>query len=323
MSAAAAPKVSVILPTRNRASTLKRSIDSVLAQTFRDLELIVVDDGSSDGTAELMKSYADPRILFHSNPGPHSAACARNAGIRLARAEMIAFQDSDDEWLPRKLEIQVKRMESLPPEVGMVYCSSLQIRLDGTKRGLNPDVFTAADGDIGRRFHEASVGIGTQTVLVRKAVLDRVGLFDEKLRAREDFELFIRVARSYRFDFVDERLVRRFETAGNLSSQAEAGYEAHRYILEKHRDEIERDPVTLAAYHRTLGTLLLATARSIEARAWLWKAASGGRARPSDFIWLFVSFGGRRLYEMLRRLKSLSCRLCSATSSSMSGPECI
>lgn len=304
-----APKVSVVLPTHNRVGTLKRAIDSILTQTWQDLELIVVDDGSNDGTAELVKSLADPRVRYHYNPEPHSAACARNAGIRLARAELIAFQDSDDEWLPRKLELQVERMESLPAEVGMVYCSSLQIRLDGTKRELNPDVFTAADGDIGRRFHEASTGIGTQTVLVRKAALDRVGLFDEKLRAREDLELFIRIARSYRFDFVDERLVRRYETAGSLSAQAESGCAAQIYILEKHREEIERDSRTLAAYHRALGKLLLATSRSAEARVWLWKAVRAGQARPSDCLWLLVSFGGRPLYEALRRFKSALNRL--------------
>ena len=112
------PKVSVIIPTYNRAHLVGRAIRSVLNQTYQDFEIIVVDDGSTDNTEEVVKSFNDPRIRYirHEKNRGGSAAC--NTGIRAARGEYIAFQDSDDEWLPEKLEKQMQVFENTPTGVG-------------------------------------------------------------------------------------------------------------------------------------------------------------------------------------------------------------
>ena len=109
------------MPTYNRGYCIRRSVDSILNQTFRDFELIVVDDGSTDDTKNIMESYDDPRIVYIHNVGNRGQTPRLNQGLSVARADLIAFQDSDDEWMPEKLEKQVSAMQRLPLEVGVVY----------------------------------------------------------------------------------------------------------------------------------------------------------------------------------------------------------
>jgi len=125
------PTVSVIISTYNRAHLIGRAIQSVLNQTYQDFEVIVVDDGSTDNTEEIVKSFNDPRIRYIRHEKNKGAAAARNTGIKAARGKYIAFQDSDDEWLPEKLEKQMKVFENAPPEAGVVYTDMQRINEDG------------------------------------------------------------------------------------------------------------------------------------------------------------------------------------------------
>lgn len=115
------PTVSVVIPTYNRAALLGRSIRSVLGQSYKDFELIVIDDGSTDETSHVVADFADPRIRYLPLPHNTGAGAARNAGVRVARGKFLAFQDSDDEWLPSKLAKQISAFESGPARLGMVY----------------------------------------------------------------------------------------------------------------------------------------------------------------------------------------------------------
>lgn len=123
--------MSVIVPTYNRAHLVGRAIQSVLNQTYRDLEVIVVSDGSTDHTREAVMSFADPRIRFLESDMARGASATRNAALGICRGEYIAFID-DDEWLPRKLEKQMKAFEIAPPEVGFVYTRFWKVK-DRTK----------------------------------------------------------------------------------------------------------------------------------------------------------------------------------------------
>ena len=116
------PAVSVIIPTFNRAYCLRRSIDSVLAQTFTDFELIVVDDGSTDNTSALLETIGDPRLRVLRHPTNKGVAGAINTGIRNAKAAIIALQDSDDEWVETKLEYQMEVMRTADDKLGVIYC---------------------------------------------------------------------------------------------------------------------------------------------------------------------------------------------------------
>lgn len=189
--------VSVVIPTYNYAQYLGEAIDSALAQTLPPLEVIVVDDGSTDDTPQVLAAYGDRiRVLRQMNAG---VAIARNSGIGAARGEYVAFLDADDVWLPRKLELQMARFDG---DVGLVHCgvefgTTIQLpRVEGDVA----DALLLLEPDI---IH----GPGS-TVVVRKRVAEEIGGFDPSLPASEDWDFIYRVATRYRVAHVAEPLVR-------------------------------------------------------------------------------------------------------------------
>ncbi len=196
-----APLVSVIIPTFNRSACLGRAIDSVLSQTFTDLELIVVDDGSTDDTADLLKAYADRLLyIYQQNRG---VSAARNTGIRSARGEYIALLDSDDAWRPRKLERQAAFFQAHPQAV---LCQTEEIWIRNGKR-VNP-----------KKRHQKYSGmifektlplclVSPSAVMIRRSLFDEVGLFDETLPACEDYDLWLRITWKYTVHLIDTPLI--------------------------------------------------------------------------------------------------------------------
>lgn len=202
------PVVSVVLTTLNGASRgyLGEAIESVLAQTERDFELIIVDDGSSDGTAALCANYqgdARVRYLHQDNRG---LAAARNFGIREGRGTYVCFLDDDDSWKPHKLEMQLAFIEgSSDPKIGMVY-SAIEL-VDEAGRTVGVQAHSAAGSVFDRLFLENFVD-APSSVLIKRTVLDHVGLFAEHMHSCEDYDLWFRIARCYHIYSVDETLVR-------------------------------------------------------------------------------------------------------------------
>ena len=187
--------VSVVIPTYNRGAFIGAAIDSVLSQSYRNLEVIVVDDGSTDNTAALLAAIADPRLRYvrQENQGRSQA---RNAALRLAVGDYIAFLDSDDLYLPGKLTLQVGYLEA-HPDVAMVYTASICVDEAGDPLGL---VYEATiSGDI---YAEIAlflpVTITLPTVMLRREVLDVVGTFDERMERFEDTDMWRRIAKRYR-----------------------------------------------------------------------------------------------------------------------------
>jgi glycosyltransferase involved in cell wall biosynthesis len=196
------PAVSVVIPTYNYAHFLPRALDSVLRQTVRDIEIFVIDDGSTDDTPAVVAPYlADQRLHYQRiiNGGP---ARARNLGIRLARAPLVAFLDADDAWHPAKLERQLECF-GRDPELGLVYCQRRWVDDAGRELPLRRPVLYR--GQVVEDLLRGSV-ICLSTCVVPRAVLDRVGLFDEGLTQSEDYDLWLRIAELYRFDYVNEAL---------------------------------------------------------------------------------------------------------------------
>lgn len=199
------PKVSVIIPTRNRAQMLKRAINSVLAQTYQDFEVIVVSDGSTDNTDEVVSSYTDPRIIYLKHRKSRGASAARNTGIRASRGKFIAFLDDDDEWVPRKLEVQVPVIEKSPPEIGLVYAWMEYFDESGDSIDIrSPKI----KGDIFVEMLERQAISGCPTIIMKKKVVNEVGFFDENLPRGNDGDYWRRVCKHYYVDFVPEVLVK-------------------------------------------------------------------------------------------------------------------
>ena len=204
------PKVTVIIPTYNRAHYLGASIQSVLDQTCGDFELLVVDDGSTDRTQEVLLRFQEDRLRYLAQEH-RGISAALNTGIRSARGAYIARLDSDDIWLPDMLAVQVAVLDGRP-DIGLVYAKAQGMDKDGNALPTIWGIPERYPGDSLRSmlYDDCTCNI---TIVVRRACFDHVGLFDEALQANEDWDMWLRVATRYRFAYVD-RVVARFRWHG-------------------------------------------------------------------------------------------------------------
>ncbi len=201
MSSFATLPVAVIIPTRDRRELLGRALDSVSSQSHPAREIIVVDDGSVDGTAQVVaKRYPQVRVVRQEAAG---VSAARNRGIARSDSDWIAFLDSDDEWLPRKLERQAHLLAGRPDAL---VCHTDEIWM---RRGVrvNPRrKHRKPDGDVFERCLPLCC-MSPSSILLHRSVLERVGTFDESLPVCEDYDLWLRVAARYQVALVNEPLV--------------------------------------------------------------------------------------------------------------------
>ena len=186
---------------------LTEAIDSVLNQTFKDFELIVVDNYSSDNTESVVKSYADDRVRYFKNQNKGFIGVNRNYGIKKSRGEYIAFLDDDDLWLPEKLERQVKLLDS-NKELGLVYSDCYVIDSSGDLR--KGTYFVSRKPVRGNAFSELFQRnpIPMLTVVIRKEVFDKVGGFNPRYKISLDYDLWLRIAEYYPVDFVEQPLAK-------------------------------------------------------------------------------------------------------------------
>ena len=198
------PEVSVVLPTYNRAAYLREAVDSVSAQTYRDWELVIADDGSDDSTRAFLSRLEDPRtiVLFLAHSGNPGAV--RNRAIERARGKYVAFLDSDDVWAPRKLEIQLELMRSRP-ERRWSYSNTTEIdeKSNPLPAGAEPSLY---DGWIVEPLLTLRASIATPSVVVERSLLDEVGPFDEAQHFGEDYDLWVRLALRSEVSVVSEPL---------------------------------------------------------------------------------------------------------------------
>ena len=227
------PRVSVIIPAFNAGRTIDTALQSVFAQTFSDLEVIVVDDGSSDDTTQRVRAWGD-RVILHrqANAGP---AAARNHGMRHARGELIAFLDADDVWLPTKLARQVAYFDQFP-ETGLLHChaittnATLSVMLETPERPAGP--FTAPINNYCALFH-CDFFVKTLTVVVPRRVIQDVGGFDERREFHiEDWDLWLRIAAKYPMGYMRETLAIH-RPDGGMSSNVEKTFRGQKLVMEK------------------------------------------------------------------------------------------
>ena len=224
--------VSVVLPTFNRAETIRRAAESVLNQTHADLEVIVVDDGSSDRTEAVLAALKDPRLKYIKLDHNRGQSAARNAGMRAATGNLVAFQDSDDEWLPDKLARQLEALTS-DPDAGGVYCDLLRVFKSG-----QTTLISAPEPRRGRlidrsRVCYATFGIGIQSCVLRKAALASVAGFREDMHCWEDMEFLLRISRRWALRRLPATLVRYHENVG-VSQNGSAERHARALLLRRY-----------------------------------------------------------------------------------------
>jgi glycosyltransferase involved in cell wall biosynthesis len=230
--------VSVILPTFNRAATLPRAIMSVLDQSYRNLELLIVDDGSRDNTAEIVANIRDPRIRYIPLEINGGASSARNAGLRLAKGAFIAFQDSDDEWLGGKLEKQVRAAQAAgEAAVTVFHPKILYGRDDAGRYGphrvcLLPIIENHAEADFKHLIHLQNL-ISTQTLFITREAFERAGFFDVHLVNSEDWAFGIELFYNSKVVFIDEPLVMSYLQNDSISMLRKGGAKAQLRVVKR------------------------------------------------------------------------------------------
>ncbi len=240
-------RVSVIIPTHNRASFLQEAVESVLAQTFQDFELIVVDDGSTDCTPYAVRRWKDRiRWVRQENSG---VSRARNAGIRTARGRYLSFLDSDDLWLKEKLETQVDFLDA-NPHYAVCYTDEIWIRKG---RQVNPKkIHRKYSGWIFDRCLPLCI-ISPSSAMMRREVLDAVGEFDEGLPVCEDYDLWLRISSRFPvFSLGKKLIVKRGGHADQLSSRSWGNDRYRVSALEKQITQVHLTPEERRAALETL-----------------------------------------------------------------------
>jgi GT2 family glycosyltransferase len=293
-----------VVPAFNRAGTIRAALESVLRQSWRDLELIVVDDGSTDGTPEAARALDDPRLRVIVTPRNMGAGAARNLGIAEARGPWVAFQDSDDEWLPAKLEKQMARLLAPGADWIAAYCGMLILDAPpgrgagaaGARYFPKRDDELLRDDPIGRILGWATPWrkrpppcplegdltasllrrslISTQTLVARRDRLRAIGGFDPELRALIDWDCVLRLAPLGPIAFVDEPLVLQRFSPNSITADRTRKLPTQIRLVEKHAAALARHPKALAWHHyviagghRMAGDLERARAALARARA--------------------------------------------------------
>jgi glycosyltransferase involved in cell wall biosynthesis len=191
------------MPVVNRASTVGDAVESIIAQTLEDWELIVVDDGSTDGTADVVESFDDPRIRLRRLPENVGRGAARNESIRLARGELVAVCDSDDVSVPHRFQTQVDFLRE-HPEVGVV--ASQVLYLGATRASTGFRLPTTSD-EIKRRMLRGRSAIPNQAAMIRRDLFEKVGWYEPEFRRAQDYEFFLRAMAVTEFHTLDKPLV--------------------------------------------------------------------------------------------------------------------
>lgn len=207
------PLVSVIVPSYNTAHYVSDAVQSILSQTYQNLEVHVVDDGSTDNTRDAMQAFAnDPRVFYHyqSNRGE---AGARNTGIRASRGDLIALCDADDLWMPRKLELQVPMFNGRP-QLGVVYTNTVHV--DSHNREIETYRTTRHNGKITEKLFGENFVTGSTSMIRRECFSTE--MYDESLRTCADYDLWLRLSVHYEFQYLDEITYRYRQWTGQASN---------------------------------------------------------------------------------------------------------
>lgn len=333
--------VSVVLPAYNCEPYIRTAVESVLNQGYRPIELIVVDDGSTDGTMRALEPFRHQlRIIQQDNAG---AAAARNTGLKAASGEYIAFLDADDWWYSSRLSSQIAALRQ-HPAAGMIFsdftvtdAAGVLYMQNGIRQwyGVWRDaaatpwgkVFEASSpvpvidshgkagsamaysGQLAKRLFSGNF-INTSSVLVRQEAMTRAGLFDTSLGTEEDYDLWLRIARDWPLAYVDAPLVARRRRPGQLTdtSQNEQVTRNVLTVISRAAERMEGVVVPteirrrLARLHFNLGVMCLRTNRNAEARELLWRSVCGCPNAWPRYLMLLLAFGPAGVYGGLERL---------------------
>lgn len=301
-------RVSVIIPTYNSPRFLIEALESVINQTYRDLEVIIVDDGSTDNTPVVLLPYLEKhkniRCIYQENKG---TAAARNTGIKSSSGEYIAFLDHDDIWLPLKSELQVRVLDE-NPLVGLVYCR-FHYFYEGEGILAESHDREWRRGELFEQFLERNYIPTASLVMVRRSCFDKAGDFDESLSIVDDYDFYIRIARNYKIEYVDRSLVywrRHVHSASKVTEKLIHNRIAMREKILKNQilNDWQRSIVSqlLKRDYFALGYFLLSSYQEKKASKFFRKSL--GHKPLLSMIYLICSYLPVSVYKFIRKCKS-------------------
>ena len=289
------PLVSTVLPTYNRVEYVEGAIDTALSQTHEEMEIVVVNDGSTDATEERLAAYGnDDRVCVLHNEDNRGISRSMNRAVEHAEGEFVCVLNDDDRWHPEKVEKQLSRFGELGDEYGVVYTGGVVKQGDQVVRVYRPE----RSGDI---YPEviARFGLHPHSSHMLRAECFALGGFDPDFPRGVDWDHCIRLAREYEFAYVNERLVERIFHTDNISQQLTHGIEVNRMVWEKYRDEIEKYPDIerrlRAKQCRARGRVALERGQRRRAFGYARRSMRYEPTSESAFIIAFAMLGGRAL----------------------------
>ncbi len=271
------PLVSVSLPVYNRAEIVRKSIDSILAQTFRDFELIIVDDGSTDDLAGTVAFYNDDRMRIVRHEKNHGLYAARNTGIKASRGKYIAFHDSDDVWHSKKLEEEIALLKDTPANVGGVYSQIEKTYRDGTYIHVPPDGFSPTEGNLMDTFLRGDFFITMQALMVKRECFDAGLSFDASFPVFGDGDFIIQFSKKYDLVYNPNIRVTLTISEDSISRNTRKRVAAREKLFLKEFDLYKRNADTFALNAYRIGKSFEGFGDNQKARKYLGMAAV---ARP-------------------------------------------
>jgi len=268
------PLVSVIIPTYNRANRLSKAVNSVLSQTFSDLEVIVVDDYSTDNTTNKVQELIqqDQRVKYLRQEQNQGAPAARNRGIKQAQGKYIGLLDDDDQYLPEKIQEQVKIFENSKKDIGLVYggFKNIVLNSDCEDRVKTPTI----KGDIFKALLEKCF-VGSPTVLIKKKCFEKVGYFDEKLQSCQDWDMWTRIAKEFKADYAEQVVANYYFHSGEqITTNFDKKAQGVNRIYAKHEKYLRKYPKIHLHRIKNLAKTMTAAGKKNLALKWQMKTLS-------------------------------------------------
>ena len=303
------PTVSVIIPTYNRAHLIVRAIQSVLNQTYQDFELIIVDDGSTDNTEEVIRKFQeqDKRVKYIRHEKNRGGSAARNTGIKNAKGEYIAFQDSDDEWLPEKLKKQMEVFKDAPSELGVV--STGYIFIDELNGDTGKQFIPKKKGWIYEELLAGNCVGTTSTILIKRKCFEKAGLFDENLPSCQDWEMWIRIAKGHQFDFIENPLVRYYIHKNRITTDLENKIKGIKIVINKYFEEFISRRKAYSRLRFILGNLYCRIENMEKGRKEFLKAIKLFPFYVKYYIYFGSALLGADIYMKIAHIKNIAIQL--------------
>jgi glycosyltransferase involved in cell wall biosynthesis len=293
--------VSIIIPTYNRSGFIHSAITSILSQTFQDYEIVIVDDGSIDNTESVVDSFSCAKIKYIKHDSNRGEATSRNTGIKHSHGEFIAFLDDDDEWMPEKLDRQITLMSQHGKQVGGIYTGILTI--DRDSGDLVEQIIPQKRGYIYDDLLVENCVFTPSTVLLRRECFTKVGLFDRNITYGPDYDMWIRIAKEYQFEYIKEPLVKYYIHKNRLSGNYEKFIAGAETILVKYRDILATHKMAHSRHLFELGVAYCECGRALSGKRALMKAIYLYPWEWRYYINFCLSLFGDTMFRHAKRLR--------------------